>query len=269
LEPSDRLETASTMNNLGYILMQRDKPADAETMLREAVAMHGRLPDNEYVERSLAWNNLAKVFQLEGKLAEAESTHREALAVKRKLLGNESGNVVDSLNLLADLLQQQGRVAEARPLAEEAVAILRRHPDQEEFFPLYQPLRHVLTALGDTPSIEALSAQLLQRLRKSAQGGDATSLNDLAWFLATCPDSKFRDGTNAIACAEKAVGAINRKNINYLDTLAAAYAEAGQFAKAISVVKEALALPHSAGDEPGLTSRLKLYESNSPYRETD
>src|SRR6266404_1991655 len=245
LRTNDCLELASALNSLGYLLMQQNELVEAETRLREAVAMHGRIPGNENGERWLSWNNLAKVFQLEGKLAEAETTHLEALAVKRKLLGTESAYVVDSLNLLADLLQQQGRRAEARPLAEEAVAIFLRHPDQAEFLPLAQPLRHVLTVLGNTAAVDALNAQLGQRFHKNAESEDAEALNDLAWFLAVCPDAKFRDGTNAVACGEKAVAATDRKNLSYLDTLAAAYAEAGRFAKAISITKEALALPHS------------------------
>ena len=65
------------------------------------------------------------------------------------------------------------------------------------------------------------------------------------------------------------MAATGRKNPGVLDTLAAAYAEAGQFAKATNVVHEALALPHDAEMERVLTSRLKLYESNSPYHEAD
>jgi tetratricopeptide (TPR) repeat protein len=114
-----------------------------------------------------------------------------------------------------------------------------------------------------------MNTQLLPRFRKNAEGGDAGALNDLAWFLAACPDPKFRNGTNAVVYAEKAVAATNRKNFSCLDTLAAAYAETGQFAKAIRIAKEALALPHHDADESAVTSRLKLYESNSPYREAD
>ena len=127
----------------------------------------------------------------------------------------------------------------------------------------------MLKGLSNNAAIDSLNAQLLQSFRKSAEGGDATALNNLAWFLATCPESKFRDGTNAVVYGEKAVAATNRKNGSYLDTLAAAYAEAGQFAKATSIAKEALALPHIGEGDPGLISRLKLYETNSPYRDPD
>ena len=67
--------------------------------------------------------------------------------------------------------------------------------------------------------------------------------------------------------AEDAVAKTERKDPQYLDTLAAAYAEAGEFAKAIAVQNEAIALMRDGKMKKDFESRLKLYESNSPYRE--
>ena len=84
---------------------------------------------------------------------------------------------------------------------------------------------------------------------------------------ATCPYSAVRDGPRAVGFAEKAAAATNRKDPNILDTLAAAYAEAGQFTNAVTVQKEAIALVQDAKMKGDFASRLKLYESSSPYRE--
>jgi serine/threonine protein kinase len=92
-----------------------------------------------------------------------------------------------------------------------------------------------------------------------------------AWLLATCPDSKVRDGQRALGLAKQAVAATNRKNGVYLDTLAAACAETGQFAEAVRIQKEAMILLR-AGEENtanAYASRLKLYESSRPFREGD
>jgi serine/threonine-protein kinase len=71
--------------------------------------------------------------------------------------------------------------------------------------------------------------------------------------------------------ARRAVRATHQKKDSYLDTLAAAHAEAGQFAEAIKTQKEAMALLR--GDEEreakGYPSRLKLYQSGLPYRQSD
>ena len=100
--------------------------------------------------------------------------------------------------------------------------------------------------------------------RKAAQGGEVNALNALnalAWTLATSEDSAIRDGSNAVVFAEKAVSARNHKNPAELDTLAAAYAEVGQFEKAVRTEHHAETLP----DE--ITSWIELWlkqKSNRP-----
>jgi tetratricopeptide (TPR) repeat protein len=109
--------------------------------------------------------------------------------------------------------------------------------------------------------------RMVDRYRKAAQSGEPQALNKVAWRLATCPDAAVRDGPAAVAYAEKAVAATNRKNAAFLDTLAAGYAEVGDFAKAISVEKEATALAPDAWLMKQLAARLQSYELNAPYRE--
>ena len=92
-------------------------------------------------------------------------------------------------------------------------------------------------------------------------------MDGLARLQAACPYSSVRDGQSAINFAEKAVAATKRKNPNCLDTLAAAYAEAGQFEKAVAVQKEAIALNQIGALKEELATHLKLYKSNSPCRE--
>ena len=74
-------------------------------------------------------------------------------------------------------------------------------------------------------------------------------------------------GRMGFALAEEAVAATQHKDVYILDTLAAAYAETGQFTNAVGVQKEALALIKDPGTRSDCEARLKLYEANSPYRE--
>jgi tetratricopeptide (TPR) repeat protein len=97
---------------------------------------------------------------------------------------------------------------------------------------------------------------------------DASALNNLAWFLATCPDAKFRNGNQAIGIAMKACTNSRWRNAYYLDTLAAAYAESGQFTEAVAYQVKAAGyenLEKSRVEE--MAARRKLYEQNKPYRQ--
>jgi tetratricopeptide (TPR) repeat protein len=100
--------------------------------------------------------------------------------------------------------------------------------------------------------------------------GYANAYNRKAWILATCPQAGFRNGDQAIELAQKAV-ALDRDETTFLDTLAAAYAEAGQFDKAITTQREVIAKLKKDGMEKKLiielTEHLKSYESNKPWRD--
>ncbi len=61
---------------------------------------------------------------------------------------------------------------------------------------------------------------------------DARAYNNIAWIRATHPDPRFRNAVEAVALATRAVE-LARDDVNSLDTLAAAYAEAGRFSEAV------------------------------------
>ncbi|MFZ1988909.1 MAG: tetratricopeptide repeat protein, partial [Alphaproteobacteria bacterium] len=97
---------------------------------------------------------------------------------------------------------------------------------------------------------------------------DADGYNAEAWLLATCPDAKFRDGPQAVQVALKLVKLAD--DWSNRDTLAAAYAEAGQFADAVREEQKALKMlgPSGAkGDIADCQTRLALYQQNKPYHE--
>lgn len=94
---------------------------------------------------------------------------------------------------------------------------------------------------------------------------DPLVLNSLAWLLSTAPDAALRDGRRAIELAVRAVKLENSKEWDTIDTLAAAFAEAGRFPDAVIAQQEAIKLA-PAEEHPDLKSRLQLYQANKPYR---
>ena len=99
---------------------------------------------------------------------------------------------------------------------------------------------------------------------------DAKSIygyNNLAWLLAVCPDSRFRNGKKALEYAQKACALGGWQYPTCVDTLAAAYAEAGDFRKAVKWEKKAIKnIP--AEHLADCREALRGYEHGLPYRET-
>jgi tetratricopeptide (TPR) repeat protein len=93
---------------------------------------------------------------------------------------------------------------------------------------------------------------------------------NLAWLLATSPDDKLRDGKEAVRLAESVLADVTTPTAPLLDTLAAAYAEAGEFDKATAAAQRAIDLATTAKDDSlrrQLQQRLELYRQHKAYRE--
>jgi Tfp pilus assembly protein PilF len=97
---------------------------------------------------------------------------------------------------------------------------------------------------------------------------DSGVLNNLAWLLATSPDEALRDGKRAIELAKKACEETTWKQPHIISTLAAGYAETGDFAEARKYSKQAV---DSEGSSPEvktqLAGELASYEAEKPWRE--
>jgi tetratricopeptide (TPR) repeat protein len=95
---------------------------------------------------------------------------------------------------------------------------------------------------------------------------DVSARNSRAWLLATCSDGKYRDGVRAVELAKQAVALDTTKMSGLLDTLAAAYAETGDFKQAVHWQERALQDARLANDASA-KRRLELYRHEKPYRQ--
>ncbi len=101
---------------------------------------------------------------------------------------------------------------------------------------------------------------------------DTNAYNNLAWLQATCPDARYRDGSKAVENANTARQSDGGQHWYFLGTLAAAYAESGDFQKAVEWQAKAIDLAATdksatEKDKAEANSRLELYRQGKPYRD--
>jgi tetratricopeptide (TPR) repeat protein len=95
----------------------------------------------------------------------------------------------------------------------------------------------------------------------------ATAYNARAWLRATCPDARYRDGAGAFADASRAYQLGNGKVAYVIGSMAAAYAECGDFDAAIKWQEKAQDLYDGEEDREKGRGRLVLYRAKTAYRQ--
>jgi tetratricopeptide (TPR) repeat protein len=163
---------------------------------------------------------------------------------------------------LARVLAKQGQWQEAIKEYDDAAA-MGANPDD---YIAHLNLADALSHLGRTQ--EAV-AQLDEALRIEPDSTEA--MNNLAWMLATSPDTNVRDGKRAVELAERACKLTQYKKTIMMGTLAAAYAEAGRFDDAVATSQTACALATVAGETDLLKKNqelLNLYQNHQTYRDS-
>ena len=90
-------------------------------------------------------------------------------------------------------------------------------------------------------------------------------VNTIAWNLATAADPKLRDGILAVEFATKSCEMTEWNESMYLDTLAASYAESGDFDTAVNWQTKAIELHGNEKEKEDFRERLKLYQDKKPF----
>jgi tetratricopeptide (TPR) repeat protein len=98
-----------------------------------------------------------------------------------------------------------------------------------------------------------------------------TSLNDPAWELDAAANNTLRNGTEAVALAERACQLTQFQELMFVGTLAASYAEAGRFPDAVKIAGKAIDLATTAGQAVVAEKNrqlIELYRAGKPFHET-
>jgi twitching motility protein PilT len=125
-----------------------------------------------------------------------------------------------------------------------------------------------LHAPEDAGRIRAQVARYRESLRLNPD--DEEVLNNLAWTLATCPHDEIRQGNEALQVALHAYDVSNGTNPEVADTLAAAYAETGDFDQALAFSRRGVELARRQGNTAlveNILTRQCQYDARRPVRE--
>ena len=267
---------AEAHNNLGYALASQGSLEQAIAEYKKAIES-----DDKYAH---AYNNLGLAFATLGELdnaianfqkavevdpayASAEGNLGRALLQQNQLegaivhlrrgaeLGPPSADVETSLGLA---LAQNNQIADAIPHFEQAVKLAPQ---------LVQGQYYLGESLMMTGRIADGLAHWRQGLQREPDNPQL--LNETAWLLATTQDKSIRNGPESLAMAKRAVALTQGQRPEFLGTLAAAYAEMGNFSDAIAVEEKAADLARSQ-QKPGLAKiledRLAQFKAGLPMR---
>jgi tetratricopeptide (TPR) repeat protein len=245
---------ADVHNHLGTAYVQCGKTAEAIRQFQEALIL-----DPEYVE---ARNNLGCALTLEGKLDQAIMQLQKALATDPSNVGAH--------NNLGNALFQKGKINEAVTEFQKTIQIKPDHAEAHynlgnafsrigkldaAIFNFSEALRinhndpEAHNNLANALSQEGKEAEAIDHYRKALEIRPEypEAQNGLAWILATSRQSSLRDSGKALALAQEANRLIGGEHPIIYRTLAAAYAEGGQFDDAKRCVRIALQLAQNAG----------------------
>jgi serine/threonine protein kinase/tetratricopeptide (TPR) repeat protein len=272
------LRTLSSMNSLGWLYSNQRRYNEAEPLFVKSLEIRRRVlgeehPDTLYSMKSLGW-----LYYTLGRYNEAEPLFVKMLEIRRRVLGEENPYTLNSMKSLGWLYYTLGRYNDAEPLLVKELEIRRRILGEEHSDTLDSMvwLGWFYNKQGRDKEAERMLDKSLEIGYRALSKGDpnvlksiAFSLNTIACQQATSSTAELRNGAKAIEYATRACELTDWKNANYIDTLAAAYAEAGDFNSAVKWQKESISLltkEEPAEWQAAFEERLKLYQSGKPYR---
>jgi protein O-mannosyl-transferase len=231
--------TANAHNDLGIVYAERGNYAGAMQEFKTALK-----DDPNNVD---ALVDLGHALTMQSQYAGADAQFRAALKLQP--------HNAQTHKLYSNLLAHEGKSAAA--VYHLQLAALFK-PDVETLM----QLASISYATGDPHRAVAYLRQAV------ALTPDPRALNNLAWILATCPDSSVRNGREAVIYALAACKMAAFRQPGMVGTLAAAYAEAGQFPQAVTMAATAIKIANDSGNAQFAAQNrqmLLLYQAGKPY----
>jgi tetratricopeptide (TPR) repeat protein len=268
--------------NLGTALLHKGLTDEAILHFQKAV----ELAPNR-TERAKVQSNMGNALLQKGLADEAIVQFQQALelAPADGIIHSDYGNALLRKGLVDEAIVQFQQASESAPndriihndygnallrkgLVDEAIVQFQKALDSgvED---AYAPSIHY--NLGNALRKKKLLGEAVAQYREALKREPrlVAAQDNLAWTLATAPDASLRDGSEALELAMQANQLSGGRDPIVLRTLAAAYAENGQFSKAFESAKSALELATTQRNQAlveALQYDLSLYQKGLPYR---
>lgn len=264
--------------NLGAFLGNNGKMVEAREHFLEAYKInpHGpRTLENLAILADFAGDAAAAARYRSELIAEVGGSPEDYLAVARSF--GKSGDATKALEHFTEALRLDPNLDAARVELGLIYARLGRFEEAEAAFssvvarkPNDAQARYYLALAQGSLTRMAAAIESLNVALKLRPDWPA-ALNTLAGIRASHLDAQWRDGAAAVALAKRAVDLSGGTNALYLDTLAMAYAETGEFEQAVKTETAALQAASAAGQgglSGALEERRELFRKGLPYRRT-
>jgi tetratricopeptide (TPR) repeat protein len=275
-------ESADTLNNAGYYLIDRGRYKEAESLHQDALTIREQQMGPEHPSVAQSLNNLAAACKSQGKYTEAELFYQRALTINEQLLGTEHFSTATCLNNLAELYQEQGKYTEAELLYRRALAINEQHwgPEHSATAISLNNLACTELYLGKHAEAKLLCQRALairEQVLEPEHPHMATSLNNLATVCKSQGDYSQAKlfYQHALAINEQLLGPEHSEIATNLNNLALLYQEQGKYAEAEPLYQRALSIneqqiglehPHIA---QSLGNLAVLYRMQGKYKEAE
>jgi tetratricopeptide (TPR) repeat protein len=275
-------ETASALNNFGFLFQKIGDYPKAEPLLQEALRIRQKILGADHPDTAASLNDLALLYHAMGAYAKAEPLYQEALRIRQKVLGLEHHDTATSLNNLASLYQDMGAYAKAEPFYQEAERIWQKvhgseHPDTATSL---SNLGDLYRAMGKYAKAEPLLQEAL-RVRQKVLGSEhpstVQSLNSLALLYQDMRAYAKAEPLlqEALRIRQKVLGPEHPSTATSLNSLGLLYEAMHAYAKAETLLQEALRIrqkvlgPEHRDTATSLNNLAGLYWETGEYAKAE
>ncbi len=204
---------------------------------------------------------VAEGIRLRALIASAQKRYDEAISDTTILAKNNPRDPI-WLMQLATLYQLNDQPSMATKVADTLISM------DEKNWRAYRIRGDAKLSIGDQKEAAEDYKKALAHLESKNEERSGL-LNNLAWILATSPEDSLRDGKLSITLGKEACEITEYKEVHILSTLAAGYAESGDFEEAVKWSSKAVEIGHKENHEQleQIENELKSYQEKKPWRE--